>query len=338
MPPPEGPAVAAEAQHANPVFERRKVEMQGPIQLHATRCAICETEGNSSEVFPATFQFDDFNPEIFSARRIPDRIHYRMVRCKTCGLLRADPVGTIDLLSKLYAVSSQSYDEELSNLKRTYSAYLARLDACGAEKGALLEIGCGSGFFLEEALEWGYADVAGVEPSVKAVAKADSLIRTRILCDTMRPQLFPPGTFDAICMFQVFDHIPDPNSLLAECHRILKPGGLVLSLNHDAEALSARLLGERSPIVDIEHTYLYSKNAMRQMFSKHGFVIRQVGSASNEYSLSYLVGLLPMPRHFKASVVSGLRRTAVGRIRMSVRLGNLFLIAQTPSNPARDDA
>jgi hypothetical protein len=48
--------------------------------------------------------------------------------------------------------------------------------------------------------------------------------------------------------------------------------------------------------------------------------------------------LLPMPRHFKASVVSGLRRTAVGRIRMSVRLGNLFLIAQTPSNPARDDA
>ena len=47
-------------------------------------------------------------------------------------------------------------------LKLTYSHYLRKLADYGVQEGALLEIGCANGFFLEEALAEGYATVCEV--------------------------------------------------------------------------------------------------------------------------------------------------------------------------------
>ena len=205
------------------------------VELHATRCPICDTEGNATEVYPANFDPQAFNPAVFSARRLPDRLHYRLVRCNTCALVRSDPVADAQVLAQLYAHSSFDYGEEVQNIRRTYGRCLARLKA---DKGALLEVGCGNGFFLEEALDQGYTEVWGVEPSQAAVAQAGPRVRPHIRCDILRPGLFAPGSFDVICMFQVFDHLPDPGALLPECLRLLKPEGRLLLLNHNISALS----------------------------------------------------------------------------------------------------
>src|SRR5450432_3089909 len=147
------------------------------VALHPTRCAICETEGNATELYSPNFALDAFNPEIFSARRLPDRVHYRMVKCNKCGLVRSDPVADPQTLAQLYARSTFDYGEEVEGLKRTYGRYLAKLENFGVKKNALLEIGCGNGFFLEEALRQGYQTVRGVEPSSEAVSKADDRVR-----------------------------------------------------------------------------------------------------------------------------------------------------------------
>src|SRR5207247_1170379 len=127
----------------------------------------------------------------------------------------------------LYHQSSFDYSEETENLARTYGAYLARLDRYGVSKGSMLEIGCGNGFFLMQARAQGYRDVRGVEPSRSAIKLAPPEIRDRIVCAMMQPGLFPEATFDAICLFQVLDHIFDPAKLVETCFRILKPGGFV---------------------------------------------------------------------------------------------------------------
>ena len=59
----------------------------------------------------------------------------------------------------------------------------------------------------------------------------------------MRPGLFGAGQFDVICLFQVSTMCPNPDVLLDACFAALRPGGLVLSLNHNVGAVSARLLG-----------------------------------------------------------------------------------------------
>ena len=305
--------------------------MPGTIELRPTRCAICRTEGNATGLYAANFELDALNPAVFSARRLPDRIHYQMVKCNSCGLVRSDPIADPALLAQLYHQSTFAYGDEVADLQCTYGHYLERLDSLGARKGALLEIGCGNGFFLQQALAQGYRTVRGVEPSRAAVDQAAPEVRNAIVRGLMRPGLFPLAEFDVICLFQVFDHVPDPASLLDACFAALRPGGLVLALNHNVEAISARLLGERSPIIDIEHTYLYSPATMVRIFKAHRFEIRKTGSVRNRYSLRYLFRLLPLPAGPKQALVAWLREHSLGRLRLWAPLGNLFLVAQRPN-------
>jgi SAM-dependent methyltransferase len=298
--------------------------------LQPTRCAICDNEGNAAELWPATFDPKAFNARIFSARRLPDRVHYRMVRCNTCGLVRSDPVADEVLLADLYKVSTFEYGEEVAALQATYGRALGWLEARSQRCEALLEIGCGNGFFLQQALRQGWQEVRGVEPSADAVAKAPPAVHGMIEQDVMRRGLFTPESFDAVCLFQVLDHISNPIELLEECIRVLRPGGHILALNHNVSAWSARLLGERSPIVDIEHTYLYSPATMRTLFAKVGFRAAQVHTVRNTYSLAYLAQLVPLPASVKSWSLPRLRASRLGGIQVTVPLGNLCLIAAKP--------
>ena len=133
-----------------------------------------------------------------------------------------------------------------------------------------------------------------------------------------------------MCLFQVLDHISKPVELLEECLHVLRPGGHILALNHSVSAWSARLLGERSPIVDIEHTYLYSPATMRTLFAKAGFGAARVHTVRNTYSLTYLAQLVPLPGRAKSWSLARLRASRVGSIQVTVPLGNLCLIARKP--------
>jgi len=299
--------------------------------LHSTACAICETQGNASELYPANFSLHDFSPAVFSARRLPDRIHYRLVQCNACGLVRSDPVVDEELIAQLYHQSTFDYGSEADNLSRTYGSYLARLNSHGVKKGALLEIGCGNGFFLREALRQGYSDVRGVEPSKAAIAQAAPELRGRIECAMMTRGLFADEFFDAICLFQVLDHLSNPSAILRTCFQMLRPGGLVLCLNHNVRALSAKVMKDRSPIVDIEHTYLYSPETMKLLFFKAGLQVRETAGVWNLYSLGYVARLLPLPAPAKRLLSTVLTGVGLAGLCVKIPLGNLFTIGRKPA-------
>jgi hypothetical protein len=85
-----------------------KLAMNVKLALVPTTCAICAAPGDASELYPANFSPQDLNPEVFSARRMPDKIHYRLVRCNTCGLVRSDPIINHETMVELYTKSSQT--------------------------------------------------------------------------------------------------------------------------------------------------------------------------------------------------------------------------------------
>jgi SAM-dependent methyltransferase len=299
-------------------------------QLRSSQCAICKTQGNSVELYPSNFNLDSFNAKVFSARRLPDRIHYRIVKCNHCGLVRSDPTIDTAVLKKIYAKSNYGYEGEESNLKITYGRYLSKFNRYAVKKDSLLEIGCGEGIFLQEALAQGYACVCGVEPSKALVSKAKNSVQAHIVCDMMRPHLFNAEQFDAICMFQVLDHVDDPQVLLFECFRLLKPGGLLLCINHNIESMSARILKRYSPIIDIEHTFFYSSDTMRRIFLSCGFEIREEGRVFNHYSLRYLVWLSPIFWVLKRSLLNLFKNAHMATLKFLVPLGNMYLIVQKP--------
>src|SRR5436189_5169762 len=89
-----------------------------------TTCAICDTSAADQEVYSDTLGVNAATSERFSARRTPDRVHYRMVRCRNCGLLRSDPILADDELLQLYRNSALTYEGEAAFARRTYAHYL----------------------------------------------------------------------------------------------------------------------------------------------------------------------------------------------------------------------
>jgi SAM-dependent methyltransferase len=320
-----------ESRRLQPRLPRR--ESLSPVELHATHCAICGTAGNATELYPANFEPEALNPAVFSARRMPDNVRYRIVSCDTCGLVRSDPIADPEILSRLYRETPFDYTTEVDNLRRTYAQRLAGLAKYGVRQGSLLEIGCGTGFLLDEALAQGFREVHGVEPSSSAVALASPRVGPTIVCDIMRPGLFPAEQFDVVCFFHMLDLVPDPGALLDECWRVLKPGGLVLCINNNVQAVSARLLKERSPIVEIKHVFLFGPATMERIFKDHGFAICHITSIRNRFSLRYLAHMAPLPSVPKRILHGVLDRLPIGRMSVSLPFGNLELVARKPEGP-----
>jgi SAM-dependent methyltransferase len=293
-------------------------------------CAVCGTTGNAAELYPATLPADSFTPRIYSARRPPDRVHYRIVRCEACGLVRSDPVAAEEAVAQLYGESGFDYGDAIRDLRYTYRRYLDQACRGLFPREALLEVGCGNGFFLLEALDAGFHEVVGVEPSRVAAEGADKRVRDRIHVDVIRPGLFKEGQFDVVCMFQVLDHLPDPGLVLRECRRVLRPGGTFLSVHHDIGAFSARLLKEASPIIDVEHTYLFDASTSRQLLERNGFIVNQIGAAWNRVSLHYLMRMVPFPQGIKHGVLGALEQTRLSDLRLQLPLGNLYAVASRP--------
>ena len=299
-------------------------------QLQPTQCAICGSGVPSTELYPANLDPSSFTAEVFSARRLPDKLHYRMASCDRCGLVRSDPVLNAEAVAQLYKQSTFDYGDELEGLRVTYGAALDRAAAHLDERDGLLDIGCGSGFVLEVADQRGWTGLHGVEPSSDAIDKAAPEIAPLIVHGIMSADLFADESLSAITLFQVLDHIPEPMSLLHDCVNMLRPGGVIMAFNHNVTAWSARLLKERSPIIDIEHTYLYSPQTIRRLFTEAGFEVIAVSPVRNTYSISYLTHLVPLPRGLKQKLIPRLKTTYLGNKQVTVPLGNLCLIARRP--------
>lgn len=104
--------------------------------------------------------------------------------------------------------------------------------------------------------------------------------------------------------FQTFDHISDPNGFLEEYYRILKKGGYILSFNHNIKSFTNQLLREKSPIIDIEHTFLYSPFTIKKIFEKNKFDVIEIKSPTSIISLKHFFWLLPLHKSLKQRILN----------------------------------
>ena len=265
------------------------------------RCPLCFGSGYKV-VYPSTYNPKiHLNAAIFSARRLPDKIHGTIIKCNKCGLVRTREVVNPSTLNSLYSRSVFTYQNLTDNLRLSYGQVIKDASRF-TKKNDFLEIGCGNGFILAEAQKIGFKRVFGVEPSRDAVNRAKPGIKSRIKVDILKRNLFKENSFDLIAAFQVFDHIPDPNKFLKICRSLLKPGGLLVLMNHDVNALSAKLLGEKSPIFDIEHTFLYSQQTISKMIDLNGLQKVKVYGPKSIFSIHYFIRMLPLPETVKRLV------------------------------------
>lgn len=123
-------------------------------------------------------------------------------------------------------------------LDREYR-HLPRLPAGG---GTLLDVGCGSGSFLQDAQSCGW-NVVGVEPDPNAVANAHRQ-GLNVILGSIEQFEGKENLFDVITMNHVIEHLHDPLAVLKACYRLLKPSGQIWLETPNIDSLGHRHYGK----------------------------------------------------------------------------------------------
>lgn len=260
---------------------------------------------------------------------MPDRIHYRIVKCIRCGLVFSSPIISIEKISDFYKESSCNYKDQIPYLIKTYFKLVKDIKRFIPKNPKVLEVGCGNGFFMKALVDLGLTkNVYGVEPSSKMVSQADSIFRSKIKIDVFRQNLFPENSFDLILCFHTLDHMVDPNEFIRGAHFLLKKNGYILVVVHDTQGLSVRLFGEKSAIFDIEHIYLFNKKTLRKIFARNSFKVIKVFNLVNNYPLNYWIQMSGFPNIVKKYTKFVFNVLRVGKRGVSIPAGNIALIAK----------
>ena len=95
-------------------------------------------------------------------------------------------------------------------------------------EGEAARHGLHSGIFLDAASGEGW-DVAGLEPNTHLAAKAAERVPAAAVSNTTLEEAeLQPGSFDAVTLWDVLEHVTDPIAFLSACRRLVKPSGTVL--------------------------------------------------------------------------------------------------------------
>jgi SAM-dependent methyltransferase len=256
---------------------------------------------------------------------------HRLVLCPTCDLVYVDRPPADEELAQAYHTADYDSSEEANDAARAYiSAITPVLDRV-PRKSAALEIGTGTGAFLEHLSQAGFSDVIGVEPSLAAVAAAPPHRRSWIRQGMFDESLFAPQSFDLVCCFMTMEHVRDPAPLAAAVMRLLRPGGAFATVTHDYRSFVNRALGKRSPIIDIEHMQLFSERSIRGLFERAGYTAVSVNAFVNTYSLRYWMRLMPLPQPIKRPLSGLLAATRIDRLRAGFNVGNTLAAGFKPT-------
>ena len=212
--------------------------------------------------------------------------NYRLVRCVACGM-----VYGVDVLepSEYDAVYDDAYAGKYDDpaLVAQNRAYADRFFA-DRERGKVLEIGCGTGAFLERLAEMGFK-CAGVEASAAAAARA----RARGLLVTARPfeMIADPGEvggpFDLVVTFHVLEHVLDPVAFAAQIARFLRPGGTWFNYMPYVAAWRPEDHGPEwihfMPTRAEEHVNFFDDQTLNRLATQTGFAVWWFGSESDDF-------------------------------------------------------
>ena len=132
----------------------------------------------------------------------------------------------------------------------------------------VLDVGCGQGNFRQCIPE---ADYTGLDPHFAAGARVEG-----VRDETLQEHLIEnAASYDAVCCFQVMEHVRDPKALFAKIVQAAKPGGLIcIGVPHVPSALTRipNFIMNAPP----HHLTWWTKKALAELARSAGAVVESV--------------------------------------------------------------
>lgn len=260
--------------------------MQG---LDHIKCNLCQ--GSScEELYPSTLGPQDaLKAQDLACSNPGHRRYHRIVKCRGCGLVYANPRDPAGILEKYYSdVEDRMYASESKSRRLTFKRCIKNLNRY-KEKGRLLDIGCYTGLFASMARMEGW-DVRGLEISRWASSIARGTYNIDIVAENIfDSRLSSEGSFDVITMWDTIEHLTDPLGALKICHERLADDGMLVISTMRCEGLFYSVTGPAWPWFMRMHLFYFTVNTLSQMLKKAGFRLRMVRPYVHYTSVGYLL-------------------------------------------------
>ncbi len=247
-----------------------------------TKCPLCQ-----SGLFINHSEIKDFSvsKEVF-----------KLCQCKTCGLVFTNPRPSQDAIDRYYQFEDYiSHQDKATNLTNflykqvrriTLKTKINWIETFSETKGKILDYGCGTGYFLQEAKKSGW-DTFGVEPSQQARKNA---IKFDLKIAESIDHLDSNITFDTITLFHVLEHIHELKKISEKLISKLSKSGTILIAVPNRNSYDAEYYQEHWAAWDVpRHLYHFNRESMLQFAEEMN--LKLIGERPMKFD-SYYVSLL----------------------------------------------
>jgi SAM-dependent methyltransferase len=232
-------------------------------------------------------------------------------------------------LRELYRrMNPEVYESEQRGRKRTAKSHL-KIVRRHIRKGRLLDVGCASGLFLLEARQAGW-NVTGIEPNESLCKGARENLRGEgdIQCTTLEMARLE-GRFDAITVWDVLEHVPDPQTFLQLCRSWLRSDGCLFLNVPDLDSRIARILGPRWPLLLPEHVNYFNRGSLCLCADRAALRLVEFGRRRAWFSMSYLAYRVSQHGIPGSNLLRKISWGPLGNMIIPVSLGETFAVLRT---------
>jgi 2-polyprenyl-3-methyl-5-hydroxy-6-metoxy-1,4-benzoquinol methylase len=261
---------------------------------------------------------------------------YAIWACETCGFKQTEDVPSADFLNQLYADLHTTHLQFRSNASAQIENQrrLGLLNKWLPKGATLLDAGCANGDFLDAAKD--RYQVSGVDISAGAIAQSAQRfpqLKNRLKAMRLEDLGSEFRDLDAVCCWDVIEHLPDPDAVLGALMASLKPGGLLFISTPDVGSTVAKLMGRHWPfMIPPYHLGYFSRHSFHYVFEHlHPAQVLSTQTRGKSVVISFI--LYKLAQINRALVPSWLlnwvARSWIGRIRLYVPSNDIiYMVVQ----------
>lgn len=206
--------------------------------------------------------------------------------CKNCTIRFTQDIPNSEEIGKYY--QSENYishsDTSTGLINNLYHKVRRRtlvqkrkliIAATGKSTGKILDVGCGTGAFLDTMQHANWL-CTGIEPDESARKKALELYNLKVKAAGEFYNL-PSGTFDAITLWHVLEHVHELHPYISQLRTLLTPGGKLFIAVPNHTCGDEKIYNEYWAAYDVpRHLYHFSSKAMETLMDQHGLKIEKM--------------------------------------------------------------
>ena len=160
--------------------------------------------------------------------------------------------------------------------------------------GSLLEVGCGSGMYLDLMRALGWSRVVGVDINARAIQQVQDDLGIEAYCGNLEDARLEAGSFDAVSLSHTLEHVPEPVGFLREVSRLMKPGGRLAVIVPNMEGRGAKQFGAHWYHLDSpRHMVNFHRRSLSVALARAGFQLKSLQTSSR---ISYQTALFSYSR------------------------------------------